>query len=1509
MARQDVVATGADAPAVDPGRRPGPCPPLRLGKSLRPGLGLSLLRALFVGLGLALSQSTLALGVPNVAQTPGTLISGPNAPEAGRTPVIAFHGDMLLTFPEAPGSPPGDFQVRAWDISDPADPVVTQMLGFTRHGFMAHGFIKRGELINSGYTFDVDATGGVSETPGIDFRMLGWTHGGMSVPWGVTNYWSYGDTSQPAEIYLDQNYGAPPLATFNPVGDTGVIGHPFIFGRYLFFASDQSRSGIASYDISDPANPVLLDVLADGAVGGYWPDPVGINGRLYFFFPHDNPEGGFHVVDATDPTDLRLVADVPLEGNLNYAQFQDEFAFAERYKIDMRTFEVVLALDEDADNRSGDPIDTSQFSLPVGNLVITGGIFTGGNCNVPGFNSNHCGTGMSIWAHQAAPDTRGPFVGYHAPAGGETNFPVSHPIQILIHETLKSETINAATVRLTPLINGEPGPQVAADYWFASNDILSIVPQADLASDTVYRVELVAGGIEDAVGNGMQPYSFEFSTGSALAGANVPPTITALSTTPTPVPPGGSANVTVSAFDADGDDIEYRYDFGDGSPATDWLSSNEAAHAYAQPGHYTLTVQVRDPLSSVSSATTVVSVLTATADLSGTHDSHIAWTDDGANSYAWVVNPDNDSISQLDGDSLAHLAEYRTCRDPRSVAADAQQYLWISCFDSDELLIMGTDGATVALLELDYGDAPFAVVMNGDASRALVSLQGAGELALFDTATLGELDRLALGPEPRAIAWTAAGDRALVTRFISPAMHGEVWDIAVGGASLALNGTITLGHQWGEDLRFDGRGVPNYLAAIAITRDGSRAWVAAKKDNTTRGLYFSGEDLDQDNTVRAMIAQIDLATGTEREDLRRDLDNAAEPRAIAFSPLGDYAFVAMQGSNAVKVLDTLKIDAGFSGVSSVVSRVQVGNAPQALFYDERAGGDRLLVHDFLERRLTALDLGAFIASGAASFPLSHTALVGNEQLAPAVLSGKRVFYDAADPRMSGEGYLGCATCHVDGGHDGRTWDFTGRGEGLRNTTSLRGRAGMGHGLVHWSANFDEIQDFEHDIRGPFGGAGFLSDSDFAAASTPLGPPKAGLSAELDNLAAYLASLDLNTVPRSPHRAADGGLSAAGQRGAVLFQSLNCASCHAGTAGVSSTALTPDLQDVGSHGSRSGSRLSGALAGIDTPTLHGLWRGAPYLHSGEAVTLAEVFTRTGASALQAESAALSGSHEVRDSGHWSLQDLAVVREGAFVHMNGGATATFSYNAASAGSATLALRYHANYQDAAVTLTINGTPQALVLPRTLSNDWPYRSWGEYEMPVTLGAGDNTLALRYDSGANFALDEISLRDTAELLAASNPHAVAGTLDPSDFDDLLAYLLEQDGRPAQPLFATLSYPANGDTVSGDFALSGTSSGSGADQVLVAIDTGAFVPADGVANWSLPVAAAALAPGWHTATVRVVDEETGTFEELQQQFFVSESTVEAPQVVPAVPVLAWWLLATMLVAARRGVQRVVRRP
>ena len=83
-------------------------------------------------------------------------------------------------------------------------------------------------------------------------------------------------------------------------------------------------------------------------------------------------------------------------------------------------------------------------------------------------------------------------------------------------------------------------------------------------------------------------------------------------------------------------------------------------------------------------------------------------------------------------------------------------------------------------------------------------------------------------------------------------------------------------------------------------------------------------------------------------------------------------------------------------------------------------------------------------------------------------SVKQIFYDGR--AMSQDGYISCASCHLGGDHDGRTWDFSDRGEGLRNTVDLRGRAGTAHGPVHWSGNFDEIQAVVFGNRTGFVGA-------------------------------------------------------------------------------------------------------------------------------------------------------------------------------------------------------------------------------------------------------------------------------------------------------------------------------------------------------------------------------------------------------------------------------------------------------
>lgn len=1335
----------------------------RTARDLRGGVALLVLLA---AQGALAQIPPVIAGFPNVAQTPGTVLSGLNAPSQGRTAIIAYHEGVLFTVPEVPASQPGaDFQVRTWDIRDPRNPIELRQWGVTPMPVNAHGYFHSGPYLILGSNWPPGSewsfrsqNGAIQRTAFPDLMCAG-TRGCLFGPWYVNDtYWSYGEISGDAEIYLDWQL----RGRWDHLGLTGVVGHPFLIGDLLIFASDQSRTGVATYNVSNPANPVLLDVLTAGGPGGYWPELWGSgDGQLYIVFPYNSDGNGFRVVDATDPTDLRFVTDRPLPGDASmYIQFQDEFAFMGGHKVDMRSLESVLHLNGANVARPSQPgqigIDTSQFLLPLGNLLVTGGI---------GENE-----GMAIWAHQAAPDTRGPSVGFHIPQAGRTNYPRGMPISILIHETLATATIvNGQSFIVRPL-GGSP---IAGRLTFSFDDVLTFQPTQQLLANTTYEVVLTDGGIKDVAGNGMVGYSFTFSTGSTVGG-NAPPQVTSFAATPYPVTPGSPLTLTADATDPNGDLLNYRFDFGDGSAKTAWSTQRSVQVTYAGAGHYRATVQVRDPSGAIASQSLAVTAIAAPGTRP-THSSQLACN--GATRRLWSVNPDSGTATAIDADNLTRDLEVPACTDPRAIAAAAGGTLWIACHDDDRVVVLNPNGSLLASLPTGYGSAPVGLAASPDGATVYVTLSGAGRLLRFNAGTRQQTGSLALGPTPRAVAVSANGARVLVTRFVSPEHQGQVWD--VNAATFALTRTIAIpkfGGDFNRDSTAGGGGVANYLAAIAIAPDGRSAWVAATKVNSERGL-LTGPDLDQDNTVRTVVAQIDLTTNLFVRAI--DVDNSDSASALAFSPLGDYLLVTLQGNNELVVIDALAA-ADAVGLGGFVTRLGTGAAPQAVCTDNAT--NRTFVNDFMARGVTVLETDVLFRTGALSVESSTVATVAAEPLAPQVAAGKRLFYDAGDPRMSAEGYMSCATCHVDGGHDGRTWDFTGRGEGLRNTTTLHGRGGVAHGNVHWSANFDEIQDFENDIRNAFGGSGFLTDVDFAARAAPLGPPKAGRSADLDALAAYVSSL--TTLPRSPTRNTDGSMTAEASTGAARFASLGCATCHAGARFTDSTTGSATLHDVGTLRTTSGQRLGAALTGIDTPSLLGLWDTAPYLHDGSAATLDDVFRVIGGVVVPAESGTTSGGAGIVNQ--WvELNNDRTVRGNSYASLSSssGRITLRNVDGGSGGTGAIEVRYSAGYGVFPLTVTVNGTAYTTNLQRlSVDPEWRHVNWGRVRydnVALTAGATNTVVLSCANSSSNISIDEIVVGRPAEL-AAAQPHRQVLGLSSADRAALLAYLRQLDGVPA---------------------------------------------------------------------------------------------------------------------------------
>ncbi len=691
---------------------------------------------------------------------------------------------------------------------------------------------------------------------------------------------------------------------------------------------------------------------------------------------------------------------------------------------------------------------------------------------------------------------------------------------------------------------------------------------------------------------------------------------------PAPVQANGDATFNASAS---GLNPRYRWNFGDGSASTDWSTSGNASHNYSRGGIFNVTLTVTDDRGVELSRSFLQTVyLPSTANRPTASTNLLVQTPATGNARLWVVNQDNDSVSAFDAVSRSKLAEVTVGAAPRSIAQAANGLLWVCNKQGASISVIDPATLTVVrTIALPRASQPFGIAMAPSAPTAYVALEASGQLLRFDTASFDQTGSLAIGQNARHLAVGSDGGRVFVSRFITPPLPGEGTAnlstpdfvggelLEVDAATMSLTRTIVLRHSGKPDAENQGRGVPNYLGAMAISPDGTQAWLPSKQDNVGRGALRDGTGLNFQNTVRAISSRIDLTTGQEDYPKRIDHDNASMASAAVFDPRGVYLFVALETSREVAVID--------AHAGAELMRFEVGRAPQGLAL--APDGSTLYVNNFMDRSVGVYDLRPLLERGEANVPpLASLGAVGTEKLAANVLLGKQLFYDARDTRLARDRYMSCAACHNDGGHDGRVWDLTGFGEGLRNTVSLRGRAGA-QGNLHWSNNFDEVQDFDGQIRALAGGSGLMSDADFNTGSRnqPLGDRKTGLSADLDALAGYVASLQ--AFDPSPNRDASGNLTAAGLAGRALFASKNCAACHSGAPFTGSG--TVPAANIGTLKASSGQRLGGALTGIDIPTLRDVWATAPYLHDGSAATLGDaVRAHSSVSATDAELASLS-----------------------------------------------------------------------------------------------------------------------------------------------------------------------------------------------------------------------------------------------------------------------------------------------
>jgi len=944
------------------------------------------------------------------------------------------------------------------------------------------------------------------------------------------------------------------------------IGNWLVLATSTFPAFDGS---FVVMDISDPANP--------SQIGRQDNIRIGYQGFLYgsrFFGAA--PDGALDSYDFSDPANItRTVHNANAAASFTNAEYGfvvDNQAFIGHYpgmtKWDLNQSPAPLVGTASPINPSSDDY---AFLNPLGNVTIV--------CS----DHNHPNK-LNFAVHQTAPDTTPATPVFTVPKDQSININRQSRVGICFSDFPDVGSLSSSTIQVINTLTG----QVVTGSYNQTTNFVNFVPDNLLDADITYEVVLKANGVSDWNGNqvGTDVLLSTFSTGSTIQSYSV------AVNTAGPLTPSVVANMSLTSINPGAFVLEYAWDYGDGTALSAYSASVASSHTYTSAGNHTVTVHTRIVGGTNVKQYTAVQVVhhpvVASAPRSSSTIVH-----DAANNLVWNVNPDNNTVTAIEATTFGKVFETAVGNMPKTLALGSNNTIWVvNKKDATLSVINRATGSVTATHMLPYASAPHAIVIDEATNTAYISLEATQKIQQMD-ATTGALESsLTVSAWPRSMTLDRSRGKLWVSHFISSDTGGLLTQI--DASTFSVIGTSSLAPVMNPDSSSNGRGIPNYLGAISTSPDATQIFIPSKKDNIFRGMMTDGLPLTFEFSVRSAATRFDLATETEDATQRIDFDNSDFATAVAYSPLGNQMFFTTSGSATIWAVDAYDTSTAFTFDAG-------GEAPDGLTLN--SDGSRLFVHNFMDRSVTVFGISAVCSSACGSAPqLAKVDIVASETLAPHILLGKQFFYKSNDQRLAQEGYMSCASCHLDGGHDGRNWDFGNFGEGIRNTIDLTGR-GVGHGPLHWTANFDEVHDFEGQIRGFAGGTGLMDDADFnqSTRSQSLGLEKAGTSSDLDALADYVASL--TTADRSPHRQPNGSLTADAVVGKALFQQQNCASCHGGSTFTDSASLA--RHDVGTLTTSSGQRLGGALDGLDTPTLRGLWKTAPYLHDGSAATLREV----------------------------------------------------------------------------------------------------------------------------------------------------------------------------------------------------------------------------------------------------------------------------------------------------------------
>ncbi|MBX5483802.1 MAG: hypothetical protein IRZ16_18420 [Myxococcaceae bacterium] len=621
----------------------------------------------------------------------------------------------------------------------------------------------------------------------------------------------------------------------------------------------------------------------------------------------------------------------------------------------------------------------------------------------------------------------------------------------------------------------------------------------------------------------------------------------------------------------------------------------------------------------------------------------IALSRDDALLYA--VDTDSGIVAVIDVATQKKVAEVKVGAAPESVVVGPDDRIYVSNRGARSVSVIER-GDWKEAARIGVGVEPTGLAISPDGKTLYVvngtSLESAeyGTLTAIDTEHLQIKWDLPVGEEPRGIALTDHGHKALITLFkqgdlvqVDLDKPEVIRDNTRAEVGTGFNGTnrsalylaanaqaIADGQAPGPDAsRRPESGFltrssyhPRAAGSITTNPDGQSAYMTvtwAREDNiaiapNNFGGYYAGggpcgigavatPGLVTFNAISAEPVADDLTLcSTSGQDASAAYPpshlkskNAGEPLqgpvASVVDPTGAWLFVVARESKNVVIMPTARrtgddLDFATTG-TSIREQISVGNGANGIAITR--DGKMAFVNNQFDHSVTVLRA---LANG--QIDASQTIKTADAVITGEIAMGRKLFFDATDPRINRPDTTGvsCNTCHTEGGReDGHVWGFP---DGKRQTPALVGRMLSQTAPFHWTGQFATLNEFfDHTTRARMGGTGISSGSAF------------------DAIVHYM---DAMPAPDNPHKHAE--LTEAQARGAVAFAKAGCGTCHGGDAFTLNTAADVGTIAPGVDFEPSDTTLGGAhggpLAALNTPSLLGLARTAPYLHNGTALTL-------------------------------------------------------------------------------------------------------------------------------------------------------------------------------------------------------------------------------------------------------------------------------------------------------------------